>query len=380
MSLLTPTDQNPELYRPVDEIETPAVVADLDVMEENVRRYVEFADEQDVRLRSHVKTHKTPALAHYQNEVTGGGGIVCQTLSEAEVMAQNGIDDIYLSYMVVSEPKLQRLVWLSETVDRFATTVDCPGNITPVQEVAAQHGTTIDVILELDVGLERVGVPPGQKALDRAQLIADQPNLDLQGIMAFEGNVRYDPDEDTVEGFESRCLETVDEVADTVGFLSRNGIDVKEVKVGSTPTSLYSGKHPIVTEINPGMYPFNDVHTFRQAPHLQKADCSLTVLTTVISKPDDERVVVDAGSKSISLELDDPPLEKRHENVRYYNASEEHGWVDTSDYPGSLEVGDRLRFIPPHVCPTINLHDTLVGIHDGRVENVWSVQARGKVK
>jgi D-serine deaminase-like pyridoxal phosphate-dependent protein len=124
MSLRTPADTSPRLYQNVDDLETPTVLVDLDAMEQNVDDYVSFAREHEVSLRSHVKTHKIPDLAHYQHRRSGGGGVVCQTLSEAEVMAQSGIDDIYLSYMVVEPSKLDRLVWLSEKVDSFATTVD----------------------------------------------------------------------------------------------------------------------------------------------------------------------------------------------------------------------------------------------------------------
>lgn len=381
MATPTHTDLKPEPYTDADAIETPAVVVDLDVMDRNLERFASFAEEHHVSLRSHVKTHKTPALAHRQHERTGGG-IVCQTVSEAEVMAAGGIDDIYLSYMVVGDRKLDRLIRLSEGLDSFATTVDCPGNIHPLQAAAAARDATIDVILELDVGLNRVGVGLGDPAVELARLIADQPNLSLAGVMAYEGHIAYGEDAPQTESeLEAACLSAMDDVEATVERIEEGGHPIDEVKVGSTPTSLFSGKHPIVTEINPGMYPFMDARLIG-LPHIDKPECALTVRSTVISAPADDRVIVDAGSKSISLEVAPDPLYagETDEAVHYANASEEHGWIDIDPATVEFDVGDTLDFIPPHVCPTINLHDTLVGVRDGQVETVWTVQGRGKVK
>lgn len=377
MSLPTPSSIPVSYPRHVDELETPVVTVDLTTMERNVDEYAEIADEHDVRLRSHAKTHKIPELAHHQNEKTGGG-IVCQTLSEAEVMAQNGIDDIYLSYMVVDERKLDRLVRLSEKLDSFVTTVDCEGNIDPLQTAAKEHDERIDVVLEIDAGLNRVGTS-GEQAVEMARYIDDQSALNLVGVMAFEGHVFGRDDVRTVDEYETACMEIMDEVARTVDQIEDAGIEVNEVKVGSTATSRYSCRHPVVTEINPGMYIFNDANLVRGSPDVTKADCALSVLTTVISKPTSDRVVVDAGSKSISFDTGQDPIPV-DSDVEYYNASEEHGWVDTSRVKSDISVGDRLEFIPPHVCTTVNLHDTIVGVDGGDVREIWNVQARGKVR
>jgi D-serine deaminase-like pyridoxal phosphate-dependent protein len=380
MALPTPTDSKPELYADQSSLETPAVVVDVDVMEENLQEYAEFAATHDVSLRSHTKTHKIPEIAHRQHEMTEGG-ILCQTLSEAEVMAQNGINDIYLSYMVVTESKLRRLVRLAEKVPSFATTVDCPGNVDPLQAVAAEHDVVVDVVLEVDLGLERVGTPPGRPTLEVAQYVRDQPNLRIVGVMGYEGHIGYGSEEPlTSADFDRQCKAVMDDLAATVDLLETNNIPIGDVKVGSTATSRYSAKHPVVTEINPGMYIFNDANLVKQSPDVEPSDCALSVVTTVISKPSSDRIVVDAGSKAISLDIDVPPFEPHLEGVQYYNASEEHGWIDISDCPEEIAVGDRLSFVVPHVCTTVNLHDTLVGVRDGRIAEVWSIQGRGKVK
>jgi len=379
MPASTIAEMQPTLGTPKDEIETPALVVDLDTMETNIREYVSFAEANDVQLRSHIKTHKNAELARRQSEYGGGSGVVCQTLSEVEIMAKNGVDDIYLSYMVVGRRKLERLVRLAEKLDKFATTVDGQGNIEPLQKVAADRGEDIDVILEVDVGLHRTGVSLGDSALKTVQFIREQPNLNFQGLLAYEAHIKSEAE--TQAEYEAYCTEAMDCVQETVDLLEDEGIPVAEVKVGGTATSLYSGQHPIVTEINPGMYPFMDVGELEHRPFdVERADCAATVVSTVISKPTEDRAVVDAGSKTLSMDKPQLPVPKHCDNIAYVNASEEHGWLNTADSDDPIMVGDRIEFIVPHVCTTVNLHDTIVGVQDGRVEELWDVQARGKVK
>ena len=377
MPVPTTAELQPCLHTPKDEIETPALLVDLDAMEANIRDYVSFAEENDVRLRSHVKTHKNAELAKRQSEY--GSGIVCQTLGEVEVMAKNGVDDIYLSYQVVGRRKLERLVWLAEKLDRFATTVDGPGNVEPLQEVAADRDVEIDVILEVDVGLHRTGVAPGESALELATLIREQSHLNFRGLLAYEAHVKSEA-ESRAE-YERYCTDAMDRAQETVDLLEAEGISVAEVKVGGTATAKYSGSHPVVTEINPGMYPFMDVGELEHRPFdVDKDACAATVVSTVISKPSEERAVVDAGSKTLSMDKPQRPVPKHRDDIEYVNSSEEHGWLDIAECADPIEVGDRIEFIVPHVCTTINLHDTIVGIRNGRVEELWDVQARGKVR
>lgn len=379
MPVPSPTDTLPQLGTEKQDIETPAVVVDLDVMEANIKDYADFAEEHDVTLRSHTKTHKIPDLSHYQNRVSGGGGIVCQTLSEAEVMAQAGIRDIFLSYNVVGDEKLQRLVRLADSLEYFATTADCMEHVAPLQEVASAHGVTVGVILEIDLGLNRTGVVSEEEAVELATAIADAPNLEFKGVMGYEAHVKSVAE--TKEDLERLSREAMDELADWIDTIEDAGVPVTEVKVGSTTTSKFSGKHPIVTEINPGMFLFNDIGELQtRAFEIGKSDCALTVLSTVISKPTADRAVVDAGSKTISMDKDGrKPILRHRDDIEYVNASEEHGWLDISA-ADDIEVGDTLEFIIPHVCTTVNQHDTLVGLRDDVVEKTWNVQARGKVK
>jgi len=238
-------------------------------------------------------------------------------------------------------------------------------------------------VLELDVGLNRVGVQPGAPAVEVAELILDQLNLNLSGIMAYEAHVTQEAE--TASEYERLCMAVMDEVEEAVERIEdETGASIDDVKVGGTATSKFSGRHPVVTEINPGMYPFNDVGELqRRSFEVDKEDCALTVLTTVISTAVDDQVIVDGGSKTMSMDLapyDIQPVPKNRDDVAYDRYSEEHGWIDTSGSDEEFAVGDRLEFIAPHVCTTINLHDTIVGVRDGVVEEVWEVQARGKLK
>ncbi len=372
----TPVELVPRIGEPVREIETPAIVADLDIMEANMARYDRIAAEHDVNLRSHIKTHKIPDIAHRQVALSTGNGILCQSLGEVEVMAQNGIEDIYLSYMVVQPTKLDRLLWLSEKLPAFATTVDCRGNVDPLQAAAAERGVTVDVVLELDIGMGRVGATLDEIA-EFGEYVAKQDNLNVTGLMCFEGHVKKGLE--TRDELEAACLEAMDEVADGVERLEEAGIPIDDVKVGSTGTSRFSAKHDIVTEINPGMYAFNDANVMALPIGVGSEDCALRILTSVISTPAPDRVIVDGGSKTISMDTSTAPAAVGRDDLEYTNYSEEHGWIDAEPGHG-LSVGDRLTFIAPHVCTTINQHDTLIGVRDGVVEEVWSVQARGKVR
>jgi D-serine deaminase-like pyridoxal phosphate-dependent protein len=367
------SDADVRLGQSKDEIETPAVVLNKTVMERNLEDFASFADEHDVSLRSHVKTHKIPAIARRQVDRTGGG-VVCQTISEVEVMVDGGIDDIYLSYIVATQPKLNRLMHLSETLDSFVTTVDSKGNIDPLQAAAAEYDATVDVVLELDIGLNRTGAQPAD-AVELAQYISVARNLRFRGIMAFEAHIKRTAE--TRAEYDEQCHEAMEEVAAIVEDIEGAGIPVEEVKVGSTGTAKHSGKHPVVTEINPGMYPFNDVG---ELGRVSKEECALTVLTTVISVPTEDRMIVDAGSKTMAMDTGRNPVPKHRDDIKFFKLSEEHGWIDTSESNEEFSVGDRVEFIIPHVCTTINLHDSLIGLRDGVVENVWEVKARGKVK
>lgn len=367
------TDMRPELGQSVTDLETPVVVADLDAMERNLERFRELADAHGVTVRSHTKAHKTPAIARRQEEVFDGG-VLCQTLSEAEVMARYGIEDVLLVCPVVSEEKLDRLCWVADHVDHFATLADERAHIAPLQVAAARNDTTVTVVLEVDVGLGRLGVETGDAAVDLGQFVREQSGLAFEGILGHDGHAPYIASTD--DELEELCAGIAADLEATVDALEGAGIPVERVTSGASATAPLMAAEDVVTELDPGRYIFNDATLLEQGA-VDRADCGATVLTTVIGRPTEDRAIVDAGSKTLSYVDGPDPVPVGRDDVSFYRKSSEHGFVDVSG-DDDVAVGDRLEFVVPNLWAVANLHDTLPGVRDGRVEEVWHVAARGK--
>ncbi len=377
MPLPTFAEMRPELGQSVDELETPIVIGDLDVLERNLETYRSIAERYDVSVRSHTKAHKIPEIARLQEEYLDHG-VLCQKLSEAEVMARNGIEDILLVCPVVTDAKLHRLLWVADHTEHFATMVDCPGNIDPLQSAAAERGVTINAVLEIEVGMDRMGAVPGEPALELAEYIDDQPNLRLEGLLGHDAQVTVEAEneEDYVEG----CQQVADELAMTADMIADAGIDLQSVTSGCSSTARFMAPHDVITELDPGRYVFNDASLLEGRVDIGKEDCGATVVTTVISRPTEDRAIVDAGSKTLSYAGWTNPVPKHRDDLTFDRKSSEHGLLDVSEAEESVEVGDRLEFIVPNLYGAVNLHETMPGVRDGVVEEVWQIEARGKDK
>ncbi|MFB6210380.1 MAG: alanine racemase [Halobacteriales archaeon] len=376
MSVPTFSATRPTLGTAKERLETPAVIVDLDTMERNLDRLGTLADTAGVTVRPHVKAHKIPTIAR-QQESRYGPGVLAQKLSEAEVMVRGGVRDVVLVCPVVTDPKLDHIRWLAEHTDRFAMVVDCPGNVEPVAELAASHDTTIELIVEIDVGIERMGVEPGEDVRELVELIADADGVSLRGILGHDNHIPGAAM--TTDDYEARCGAVADELERTVGIIEDTGTAVETVITGASATARYMADQPVVTELDPGRYLFNDASLLAARPEVSRADCALTVVTTVISRPAPDRAIVDAGSKTLSYVGEPTAVPKHRDDIAFYNRSSEHGWIDVSEAP-EIAVGDRLEFIVPNAYGPINIHETLPGIRDGRVAELWSISARGKDK
>jgi 3-hydroxy-D-aspartate aldolase len=368
-------EMQPALGQSVDDLETPVVVADLDAMERNVERFQRLASQHDVTVRSHTKAHKTPAIARRQ-QAAFDAGVLCQKLSEAEVMARYGIEDILLVCPVVTESKLRRLCWVADHVDHFATLVDGRENVAPLQAAAASHGTTVNAVVEVDVGLRRMGVEPGEAAADLAAHLDAQSNLAFDGLLGHDGHVPYLAEDETA--LEAGCAEVADDLEACVDAIEAAGLDVPRVISGATATAPYMAKEDVVTELDPGRYVLNDADLLENGPGVELADCGARFYTTVIARPTPDRAIVDAGSKTIAYVDGPDPVPVGRDDVSYFRKSSEHGFVDVSEADDPVEVGDRLEFVVPNLWAVINIHDVLPGVRDGQVEEVWHVEARGK--
>lgn len=363
----------------VDDLDTPVAVVDLEKLELNIEEMASMMREAGVRLRPHVKTHKVPAIAHMQLR-EGAAGITVAKLGEAEVMASAGIEDIFVAYPIWGEAKWERLRMLNRRA-RMRVSVDSEVLAEGLSEAFSKHGEAIDVLVKVDTGLGRTGVPPGEPALRLARKVGKLPGLNFKGIFTHEGHIIRDFD--SVEEAGEAVREVAEKMRGTAELIRREGLEVEEVSVGSTPSARIMCGEEGITEQRPGTYVFYDAMNvgFGVVPEDRVA---LWITCTVVSTPAPERAVIDGGTKVFSSarspKVDGMGLIRGMEGARFAWANEEHGVLDLSSCPGALRVGDRVEVVPVHVCEAVNLWDELVAIRKGEVEAVWPVLARGRVR
>lgn len=361
------------------DIQTPAIIADLAMMQHNMKKFQAYADSNHCALRPHIKTHKIPRIAKMQLEY-GAKGITCAKLGEAEVMADNGFDDIFMAYPVIGPAKIQRFLDLSQRI-RMICSVDSLEGAAAISAAAKDRGITAEVRMEVDIGAHRTGVVPSE-AVELGKRIYDLPNLNLSGIfgykaMVYQGKSTLDPASAGRE--EGELLVAVAEA------LRAAGVPIREVSGGSTPTAQYVAAVEGVTEIRPGTYVFQDAQRIVQQATSPEECCGI-MKVTVVSTPEKNRAVIDAGTKTLAgdskLHADPMYLNSYgqiigHENLRIERMNEEHGMI-VSDGETNLRVGDTLYVIPNHICTCINLFDEIyIREPDGTLTRT-PVAARGK--
>ena len=355
---------------PKEEIDTPALLIDLDVFEANIRTMADFFKTVNADLRPHAKTHKTPIIAHKQLEA-GAIGITCAKLGEAEALVHAGIRDVLIANQVVGSQKVARLINLAKNSE-IMVAVDDADNVDQLSAAAEAKGATLRVLIEVSTGMGRCGTMPGEPTLALAQHILKSKGLKFEGLMGYEGHTVARPD--LIE----RKIETgkaVELLIDTKHFLEENGVAVGIMSGGGTGTFAITGSYPEMTEIQAGSYVFMD-STYHNVEGVgDRFSCSLTLLTTVVSRPEPSRVIVDAGMKVLAKEFGIPqPLA---EGLEMRGLSEEHGTMD-AEPTVDLKPSDKLEILPSHCCTTVNLHDRYYGVRNGIVESVWEIAARGK--
>jgi D-serine deaminase-like pyridoxal phosphate-dependent protein len=336
----------------------------------------ERARRHGVRLRPHAKTHKVLEIGRKQI-AAGASGLSVAKVSEAEVFAAAGFDDLFIAYPVVGADKGRRLLALADRV-RLAVGVDSEDGARTLAGVFLAANRQLDVLLKVDVGFHRVGVEP-EGAAEMARRITDLPGLRLRGLYAFAGHA-YSAE--TPEGVARVGRSEGSTLSETAQRIRDAGLEIEEVSVGSTPTAPHAMAIPGVTECRPGVYVYNDASQVSLGA-CGLEDCAMTVLTTVVSVPARDRAVVDAGSKTLSTD----PLRPHGPGYgfvlgrrsRIARLSEEHGVIEVT--PGeAFRVGERIRILPNHACVVSNLHDSLLGVRSGVVETELVVAARGRVR
>jgi D-serine deaminase-like pyridoxal phosphate-dependent protein len=361
------------------DVDTPALLIDLDILEGNIDEMGLVARDAGVRLRPHTKTHKCPEIARKQLDA-GASGITVAKLGEAEVMADAGVDDLLIAYPIWGEAKLDRLRALMERAN-VRVSLDSVEIAEGIGRVGRALGRDVDVLVEVDTGLHRLGRPPGPPTVELVDVVVRVPGVHVTGLLTHAGHAYRSADERELRAAAER--EGRDLVA-TAELCAERGIRLSEISVGSTPTARIVACVDGVTEIRPGTYVFNDVQQMRLGV-ANEATCAARVLATVISRPDAGRFVLDAGTKAFTSDGGDgPPFPGRgvvagRPDLRLDFMNEEHA-VGQIEGEGDLRIGERLEVIPLHVCSTVNMFDTALGVRDGRVERELAIAGRGRMR
>ncbi|HXF17263.1 MAG TPA: DSD1 family PLP-dependent enzyme [Burkholderiales bacterium] len=356
------------------EVDTPALLLDLDAFERNLDRLDKSLAGLRIRVRPHAKSHKCAEIALRQM-ARGAIGVCCQKISEAEAMVEGGVMNVLVSNEVVGAPKLARLAALARRA-RISVCVDNEQNVVDMDAAARAAGAKIDVLVEVNVGGNRCGVEPGPACVDLAQRIAASRQLRFAGLHAYQGAAQHAR---TPAERKAAIAQAVQYVRITVEALQANGLKPEIITGAGTGTYLLEAASGVYNEIQPGSYIFMDADYNRNLGENGKPthafEQSLYVWATVMSHASPERAVVDAGLKALSVDSG-MPLVADLPGVEFLKASDEHGVLKLAQGT-HVTVGDKLRLVPGHCDPTVNLYDWIVGLRADKVECVWPVTARG---
>jgi D-serine deaminase-like pyridoxal phosphate-dependent protein len=354
--------------QPLAEVDTPALVLELDAFEANLATLARAVKGRAVRVRAHAKTHKCPEIARRQI-AAGAVGVCCQKVSEAEALVDGGIGDVLVSNEVVGTAKLERLAALSRRA-RIGVCVDDASNVRAI----AASGADVDVYVEIDVGMGRCGVAPGEPALALAREIGSVA-LRFAGLQAYHGRAQH------VRSMEERAalIESAKQkVLLTRSLLERAGIACPTVTGAGSGSFMFEVGSGAWDEIQPGSYVFMDVDYARNqwAAPLPRFEHALFVLSTVMSRPAPDVAIVDAGLKASSVDSG-MPMVWEHPGLAYKSASDEHGRIEIAAGAAAPALGEKLLLVPGHCDPTVNLYDWYVCVRGGVVEALWPITARG---
>ena len=353
----------------VAQLDTPALVVDLDIFDRNLTRVSHYAAQHNLRLRPHTKTHKSPEIARRQLEL-GAAGLTVAKIGEAEVLVpQLPPVDLLIAFPLFGEQKIARLMHISA---QTRTTVA----LDSLEAAEQLRGTGVGILVEIDVGLGRVGVTPAE-ALQLAEAIQRIDGVTFRGLTFYPGHIKHEEPESI------KALSQL--ISTTLAGFRKAGIDPEIVSGGSTPALFHSHEIEGLNEIRPGTYVFNDLNTIESGACTLE-DCAATVLVTVVSLPRPGAMIVDGGSKTFSSDrlsgsttatfgrlVEDP-------SAVFHKMNEEHGFIDISRSDRKFHLGEKLHIIPNHVCVVMNLHEKVQGHRNTLVEREWKVEARGKLQ
>lgn len=360
----------------LETVRTPALVVDGPLLQRNVAEMANRAREAGVEHRPHTKTHKSLAIARLQREA-GAAGMTVATLREAECLEAAGFDDFLVAYPPVGVSRAERLAQLAERA-RVRVALDGLEAVRILDEACRRSGVRIGYLWEVECGTQRCGTQPGaETARLVGQAIELAEHAEFAGLLAFAGHAYLTNGSDEL----GRVAEAEAEaVLTTAAALAALGTDTPALSVGTTPTAHHLHRQRGVTEIRAGNYVFNDA-TQVTLGVAQEDDCALSVVATVVSRPDRLRAILDCGSKALAAERLSPRtvgfgFVPGFPDLTVDRLFEEHA-VLTSESPIDLKIGAHLRVVPNHACATANLHERMLIVEDGEVVDIWPVDARG---
>lgn len=362
----------------IHDLDTPALVVDLDIMERNLRRMADYARGHSLALRPHTKTHKIPALGRRQVEL-GAIGLTVAKPGEAEVMTASGAREILVAYPTLGATKLRRLTEVAAHAGVMMS-LDSVEVAEQASQAFSAAGKELGVLTEIDVGLGRVGVAPGPALIALIERVKSLPGLRWDGVAFYPGHIK------SLDAAGLGAIEKTGQLlAQTLSDLASHGHAPRIVSGGSTPSWQHSHEFPGMTEIRPGTYIFEDKNSVGIGCCTWE-DCAASIHATVVSTAVAGQVIIDGGSKTFSSDRLVWSSEVSFGEVVglpsavFGKMNEEHGYIDVSKTGRSFRVGERLRIIPNHVCVAVNLHERVYGVRGETVEETWTVDGRGKLQ
>lgn len=369
-------------------IDTPSLLIDKDIMLNNIKQMQKKADDLGVSLRPHTKTHKMPYIAKLQREY-GARGITVAKTGEAEVMADNGLDDIFIANEIVGDMKWERIAKLAGRI-KIAFGVDSAVAVKGIERIFAKVGQEAVIRIEVETGENRSGVTNEMQFQEILTALKACPHVHLEGIFSHEGHSYGAP---TVAACQELFIKAQELTLHYAELARAAGFNIAVVSVGSTPSLMHSGKLlPGITEIRPGTYVLMDVGQGNCIGSYN--NCAATVLTTIISKPAPDRVIGDSGAKALTAQSRGQGLchtvgkgfikgtaDADGKNGIYVdNVYDEHTIINSAKLHELVEIGDKIEIIPNHICPCCNLYDQAYLVSKGQVETTLKIACRGKIQ
>ena len=367
-----------ELGVSVWDLDTPALVVDLDALEANIETMQRTVGRNGITSRPHAKTHKTPAIAHMQLE-TGSVGVCVAKIGEAQALFEHGIERLLMTTSNVTPWKIQRAMNLRKWCDTFVQATDTLENARLLDEAATAAGVVADVVVDVDPGGHRTGITPGQPALELAQLVDRLPSLRLRGMLCYDGGSQH------VTGFDARQAQTLERLApaaETFEQFQRSGLSTEIFSGGGTGTYNIDHQTPGMTDVQVGSYVFMDAQYIgiggvNDTDVYSDFQPALTILTTVLNAQYEGLATTDAGAKACTINR--PwAIVKGETGMSYTSGSDEFGTIRYDDPSRTYKVGDKLELIVSHCDPVVNLYDQMYAVRNGIVDAVWEIAARGK--